>query len=88
MIDSNEKQSQNPPFKISPDVQRLLEKGREHRLVEQAIDEKLTEAIASLREAYPTHVDLIISKLEGYAHKLHSEIEAERRRERQGWPKK
>lgn len=83
MSGSSNGKSETTPPPIAPDVQRLLDKQREARIVDDAIDEHLSETIAFLRRTHPGHDDRIIRKLEGLANKLQGEYEAQKRKERE-----
>jgi hypothetical protein len=82
MTESNGKNGSNLVH-VSPDVERLLEKGRTRRAVEASIEDALVDVINVLAVDHPNHLELIAAKLEGYANKIRGDIEARKRKDRE-----
>lgn len=82
-MSSNGKSDFHPPS-IDAGVQRLLDRQRQTRAAEDVIRARLDALIEEVRISHPEQIDRLPSILEGAASLLSAELEAKRRKARNG----
>jgi hypothetical protein len=72
-----------PSFKISPEVEAVMLRGREIRRITDEVHECLTEVVDRMLKDFPGHESTIARSLEGAAQRVRSAQEQTVRRERE-----